>query len=227
MSEMPGRLNKGFNIERGELNRRLEYQTQIPPGYFVVPLKGIEKAEDIVVMPDKEMEAFLRHIPLIESPDIFPYKDARFFQHRTSTKGLVTPQRFIQESKIISILKGLGENGPLYKGFGFAGLSHRHAHYVFGKDEQGRDVCGVYFPPLIEVIGENALLFDGNHRTLICCESGGTTESVLIKGSSVKPPYGSIPWHTTYVTEKPPIKERYVDLVPALFKNFDWVGIDG
>ena len=86
----------------------------------------------------------------------------------------------------------------------------------------------MYFPPLVEILnGESiALLFDGNHRMALCVV-GASSETILIKGSSVAPPYSGIPWHRNFVDEKPPVNQRYVDFNPTLFKDFGYVGIDG
>jgi len=223
---MSEKINKGFNIKKAELDDRIEFKTQIPRGYRVVTLKEIETSKKVVPMTVEEMEAFLEHIPLMASKDICPYSEADFSQHLSGSNGLHVPQRFVQRSKLLSILEGLN---PLYKGQCFPQLSGRTAHYIFGLDSEKGRVAGVYFPPLIEVasVGTQALLIDGNHRMTLCESIGASSQTILIKGSSVNPPYGGVPWHDRFVDEKPPLSERYVDFNPSLLKNFDWVGIDG
>ncbi len=223
---MSERINKGFNIGKEELDDRLGFTTQVPEGYHVVTLKEIENSEDVVIMGIEEMESYLRRIPLISSGDIFPYANATFVRHVSSSNGLHVPQRFVQRSKLISIIEGLN---PLYDNFCFPNLCKRPAHYVFGLDSEERRVAGVYFPPLVEIGAHTtqALLIDGNHRMTLYEGVGATGETILIKGSSVDPPYSGIPWHSRFVDEKPPLSERYVDFNPVLLKDFDHVGIDG
>lgn len=222
---MSEKLNHGFDIKKEELDNRVEYLTQIPRGYSVVPLKQIKTVEGISALKDDEMEAYLRHIPLVKSKDVFPYKDAEISRHMSGPHGLHVPQTFIMRSKLTSILEGLDD---LYNSFTFPSLSKRTAHYVFGEDDSRRKVAGVYFPPLIEIIngGNIALLFDGNHRMSLC-GIGASNETILIKKSSVSPPYTGMPWHRNFVDEKPPIPERYLKFNPSLLKDFDYVGIDG
>jgi|TARA_Y100000034_G_C6863027_1_gene393009 hypothetical protein len=220
---MSEKLNKGFNIKKKELDARIQFETQIPRGYKIIPLKELVSAEKIIPMKTDEIEAFLRHIPLMNSPEIFPYKNAEICRHMAGPQGLNVAQRFILRSKLISILEGLDN---LYEGFQFPGLLKRTAHYVIGRDSEERKVGGVYFPPLLEIVGESALLFDGNHRMSLC-GTGSASEILLIKKSSVNPPYSGIPWHRNFVDKKPPLLERYVDFNPTLLKDFDYVGIDG
>jgi len=188
-------------------------------------LRGIKKIERIVPFKEEETEAYIKHIPLMSSKEVFPFKDAKILRHMSGPHGLYVPQTFILRSKLTSILEGLDN---LYQGFSFPSLSKRTAHYVLGKDSSERDVAGIYFPPLIEIIngGNIALLFDGNHRMALC-GIGAASETILIKGSLVSPPYTGVPWHRNFVDEKPLLKDRYVNLNPSLLKDFDYVGIDG
>lgn len=221
---MSEKINKGFNIEKKVLDERIDFSTQIPEECRIVPLKQIKRTEKIEIMNLGEMEAFLKHIPLMESKDIFPYKCATISRHISGASGLHVSQTFAQRTKLLSILEGLNS---LYDGFCFPGLSRRPSHYLFGTDFEGRKVAGIYFPPLLEIVGEQALIIDGNHRMALCEGIGTTSETIIVKGSSVKPPYTGIPWHNNLVDEKPPLSERYVDFNPSLLKDFDYVGIDG
>jgi len=222
---MGDKLNEVFDIEKGDLEQRIEIATQIPEGYNVIPLKMVKKVEQILALRTEEVEAYLRHIPLQESRSLFPFKDAHIKRHISGPHGLHVAQTFILRSKLTSLLEGLDD---LYQDFDFPCMAKRAAHYVIGRDGQGREVVGVYFPPLVEIInGESvALLFDGNHRMALCAV-GASSETLLIKGSSVSPPYSPIPWHRNFVDKKPPISERYNNFDPSLFKDFGYVGIDG
>jgi len=222
---MSEKLNKGFDIQIGDLEDRIDFLTQIPEGYQVIPLKKVVKVEKIVPLRKEEVEAYIRHIPLMSSKDVLPYKNAEISRHMSGPHGLHVPQKFILRSKLMSILEGLDN---LYEGFSFPSLSKRTAHYMFGKDDSERNVVGVYFPPLVEIIngGNIALLFDGNHRMALC-GIGASSETLLIKGSLTSAPYTGIPWHRNFVDEKPPLEKRYVNLDMSLLKDFDHVGIDG
>ena len=222
---MTEKLNKGFNIKKQTIDERIEYETQIPQGCYVVPLKMLSSTERIVPLRTDEMEAYLRHIPLERAKGVFPFKNAKIQGHTSGPHGLHVPQTFIQKNKILSLLEGLDN---LYTEFEFQSLAQRTAHYVFGRDESGREVVGVYFPPLIEIINSKdiALLFDGNHRMAIS-SAGAPFETLLIKGSVVAPPYSGMPWHRNFVDGKPPVNKRYVEFNPELFKDFGYVGIDG
>jgi len=222
---MSEKLNKSFDIEKGVLDRRLEYSTQIPEDYHVVPLNMLRETERIVPLRNGEMQSYLRHIPLEKSRDVFPFRNAEIYRHISGPHALHVPQTFIMRSKLLSLLEGLDK---LYKDFEFPPLASRTAHYVFGKDDSQRNVAGVYFPPLVEIVNraDIALLFDGNHRMALSA-IGAPFQTLLIKGSSVSPPYSGIPWHRNFVDEKPPVGERYVNFDQSLFKDFGYVGIDG
>lgn len=222
---MSEKLNQGFDIEKEDLERRIEFLTQILDGYHVIPLREIVKADRIAPLKNGEMESYLKHIPLTNAPGVFPFKDAKISRHTSGPHGLHVPQTFIMRSKLTSLLEGLDD---LYQEFTFPCLSNRTAHYVFGKDASERDSVGVYFPPLVEIIegGNIALLFDGNHRMALCAV-GASSETLLIKGSSVHPPYTGIPWHRNFVDEKPALEDRYVNFDLSLLKDFGHVGIDG
>ena len=219
------KLNFGFDIGKKDLDERLKFSTQIPQGFNVIPLKRLHEVTGIVPMKREEMEAFIRHIPLVSAKDVLPYKDARISRHMSGPHGLYVPQTFILRSKLISILEGLDN---LYNDFCFPSLTKRTSHYVLGRDDRERNVAGVYFPPLVEIIdgGNIALLFDGNHRMALC-GIGSSSETILIKNSSVEPPYKGIPWHKNFVDEKPPLEKRYIQFNKDLLKDFDYVGIDG
>ncbi len=223
---MSEKLNKGFDIPKEELEERIGFSTQLPDGINVVPLRQIRRTQSVVVMSNEEMNSFLRGVPLISAKDIFPYKTADISKHTSGANGLCVAQKFIQRSKLLSLLEGLN---PLYDGFCFPGLAHRQAHYVIGFDREDDMVAGVYFPPLLEIVGIQALLIDGNHRQSLCGSVGTPIETVIIKGSSVDPPYKGVPWkHQKFVDEKPfHLSERYLDFNPSLLKDFDYVGIDG
>lgn len=223
---MSEKINHDFRIEKDDLDSRLGYETQIPKGYVVVPLRKVVQARRIIPLEIREMEAHIKHIPLIASRDIFPYANSKIMPQTVTPQALHVAQTFVLQSKLISIMQGLDS---LYTSLCFPGLGRRTVHYLLGEDLDGNQVCGTYFPPLVEILnGEgNQLLFDGSHRTAICGKVGRTTESITIKGSSVDPPYEGVPWSVNIVNEKPPIEKRYVNFNRSLLKDFGHVGIDG
>ena len=222
---MSEKLNFGFDIPKDELESRIHYNTQIIPGYNIVPLKHLVNIDKLVALKKEEVEAYLRHIPLEKDKGFFPFKDAEICRHQSGPHGLHVPQTFILRSKLVSLLEGLDD---LYMDHAFPCLAQRTTHYAFGEDASGRKVVGIYFPPLVEVIdgGYIALLLDGNHRMALG-GVGASFETLLIKKSTGRPPYSGIPWHRNFVDEKPPIVERYIDLDMDWFRDFGHIGLDG
>lgn len=220
---MAERLNKGFEISLGELESRIGHFVDVPKDYGIfIPAKKIVNIEGIQIMKKEELYSFLRNIPLVEDKSVRPYFNAEFNMFSLDPSVALMHQKFILESKLLSLLKV----DALYFSFAFNRLSTRPPHYIWGLNEDSEKRSAVYLPPLVEH-NSHPFLIDGNTRSTLCESVGSTIMALGIRGSSVDLPYSGVPWDPQIVKEKPPVKERYHDFNPDLLKDFEYVGIDG
>jgi len=98
-----------------------------------------------------------------------------------------------------------------------------------GKSREGVISLAHYVPPIVEKHDSELVLMDGIHRNFIVRRSGTTIESIFIDNVRVPFPCKALPWKEITIAEQKPEKQedRFFNLRQELFRNLNFVGIDG
>lgn len=193
----------------------------------VVSPRDMAKVDLVVAMPTRYLQGLLLNVSLIGSPKIKVFTDCQVYLMRFDPAQLFIGQRYVYRKKYISILENF-EN--LFEGFLITrGISKLTAFIILGRDRQGILSLAHYIPPLVERHNNELLLMDGIHRNFITRRSGTTIESIFIDKVRVPFPCEAVPWEKIIVTDLKPDKkeDRFFNLRSELFRDLEFVGIDG
>lgn len=220
------KLNLPFDIplEKLQDNLKIILNGDINGYERVIPLRGLAKVHEIVMLRNEVVEALIKNIPL-RGQKIYPYRDSKIKIYRTEPHGFDIGQTFILEGKILGIMQNL--EGKLFSGFSTRGISKMPPVKFYGEDCSGEKAIAFYVPPIIEHQNKIALI-DGIHRSYICGAAGTTINAVHIYDPSAELPFNPITWRdAVLLKEKPPKDKRYIDLRTEFFRDLGAVGIDG
>jgi hypothetical protein len=223
---MSDKLNRKFCIEKQELEDRLHYSLKRNNSEYnlIIPLRDVAVVEDMAFMRQDVLRTIIANIPLRNSGEL-PYKNSEISIYSLEPKGVKVGQTFVSEQKIIAIM---GNMQRVFSEFVTKGVSKMPPAHIFGKDHQGQNVAAFYIPPIVEHFNHTHALLDGMHRSYICSSAGTTVNAIHIYNSQAKLPFTPISWdEVSVVIEKPPIKDRYLNLDTSLFRDLGYVGIDG
>jgi len=192
----------------------------------VISLREIVSILFVSAMKNDYLLQLLRNIGLVGDPERKLFLDAKIMRYRTDPHELFVGQTFVQRSKYTAIIERFKD---VFSGHDLPrGISKLTSQIVVGKDKEGAIVVAHYVPPIIEIHNGRKAILDGIHRNYIVKNAGTTIESVIISGIGESLPFETREWDDIKpVDEKPPLKERYFNLDPTLFRDLKFLGIDG
>ena len=210
-SELEDRIN--FHINSGNKN----HQT-------IVPLRSIAEATEITLMSEALFKTLMRSVP-IKNTKRKPYANSEIDVYRIQPRGLHVGQTFVYQGKINTILSN---SGLRFQGYTSLGVSEMMPSIIFGKDHEDEKVLALYVPPIVEHHKEGSILLDGLHRCFLCETVGASTLAIHILNPSEEIPFDPFRWDKIqYVQEKPEQGNWYKNLKKELFRDLNYVAIDG
>lgn len=225
---MSEQLNMRFCISREELEDRIEANLHQNFGDYdrIIPAREIAEVEHIAMFRHDVLNALLRRVPLRREGElVFPYEHATFRTYSVEPEALLVGQTFVLEEKLLNIMFNMGQ---LFSSHVIKGVSKMPPMQIYGMDGQGNKAIAFYLPPIVEKHGENAVILDGIHRSIICSSAGTTISAIHISGITEPLPFDPITWDAVRLSkEKPPIGQRYVNLKPENYRDLGYVGIVG
>ncbi|MBT3324235.1 hypothetical protein HN840_01290 [archaeon] len=225
MSKIPRNITS-FRIPRGQLEDRINLNVNSAKKKYrtIVPLRNIVEATEIVLMREELLKTLIRSVP-IKDTDNKPYENSQIDLYRIQPRGLHVGQTFVYQGKINTILSNLGLR---FRGYSNLGVSEMMPSVVFGRDNEGEKVLALYVPPIIEHHKEGPILLDGLHRCFLCETVGASTLAIHIINPSEDIPFDPIRWEKIqYVKDKPEQTKWYNNLKKELFRDLNYVAIDG
>ncbi|HLD79130.1 MAG TPA: hypothetical protein VJA18_01070 [Candidatus Nanoarchaeia archaeon] len=221
-------LNERFRIPREKLEEQLGIKLDDNFDQYgaIIPLRDLTAIEHVGFFRQATLERLIRNIPLrSEVEKVFPYAQAKIEIYGLEPKGLMIGQTFVLEAKILSIMFNIRK---IFEGYVAKGISKMPPVQVYGRDARGERVMAFYVPPIVERHGQQDVLLDGMHRSMVCSSAGTTICPIIVSNVGAPLPFDPISWNEVKaVKEKPPVEERYINLRPTLFRDLGYVGIDG
>ncbi len=196
----------------------------------IIPLRDMRIIDAIIEMPDNYLFQLLRKIGLVGAPDIKVYGKSIIRPMSFDSTQLYVGQAFVSRRKYTAIIENFQKLFRTNNGFYLLkGISKLAAAIIIGKDTNGVSSLAHYIPPIIELHAGKAVIMDGIHRNFIIRASGTSMWSIIIDQAEVAFPTNVEPWESiSIVDEKPEKKEdRFFDLRMHLFRDLNFVGIDG
>ncbi len=191
----------------------------------VVSLRDIERVRHILVMRTDYLESLLANVVLEGDREKRVYLGCEIERMRIDPTQLMVGQTFVQRSKYRAILENLPN---IYRGFQINHGAKCTALIFYGVTKQGDFGVAHYIPPLIERHNDHLVLLDGVHRNFVTKGAGTTIESIVISGIKTPFPCDPVSWDCVRpVDEKPPRNERFRNFNQNLFRDLQFVGIDG
>ncbi len=225
MSKIPRNITK-FRIPREKLEDRIDLRINSGKKKYrtIVPLRSIVEAREITLMREKLLKKLISSVP-IKGTEIKPYENSPIDLYRIQPRGLHVGQTFVYQGKINTILSNLGLR---FRGYSNLGVSEMMPSVVFGRDNKGEKVLALYVPPIVEHHREGPILLDGLHRCFLCETVGASTLAIHIINPSEDIPFDPFRWEEIqYAQEKPKQKKWYRNLNSKLFRDLNYVAIDG
>jgi len=176
-------------------------------------------------MPESYLEKLIFNTTLTGS-DQKVYKDCLIKRARIDPNNIRLGQTFVERHKYEKMIENLSD---AFKGFCVnSGFAKCTPYIILGETKSGDIAIAHYVPPIVEEHGQGLLLLDGVHRNFLIRAVGTTIESIIIKRIAIPFPCDVHSWrHVKVVDAKPPKNDRFLNLKPELFRDLQWVGIDG
>ena len=207
----------------------IDLGTSVNPDHVdkIVAPRDLVKIEMMLRMRKEYLRKLLDSITL-ERKEEFPYRGLEFTVETVGGSGPMRSQTFVEEPKILSLVKGLGGISSAFCGeSGFATLA---PYILLGRNTDGHYCLAHYIPPIVEEHNSvGRVLLDGTHRASLVSAVGNGMAALIIKGVTVPFPADPVTAEEVrWVAEKPTRRtERFRNLNPNFFRDLKWIGVDG
>jgi len=218
-----------FRIPRPELEKRtgIDLNGRFRDYSMVVPFRDMGQVDHLAFMTEEGIDKLIRAIPLRGDKRIKPYEDSQIELYCREPKGILLSQRFVLESKLLNLMSSFCD-ANLFRGFITKGISDMPPAIIYGRDTEDEKVLSLYLPPIVEQRSEGDVLLDGTHRCYICRSVGSSAYMIHVKGVPASYPTTPVTWDECQLySEKPDTSVRYKGLNKNLFRDLNYVGIDG
>lgn len=196
----------------------------------VVSFRDLIEVTNVQLLDGSQILALLDRVGLAGDPNVHPYRGCSVKFVRTDPNTVKLGQTFIEEGKLLAILRDFSPKLAQFTLKGYAKVTAFIAH-GFAKDPATgllRPAIALYLPPIIESFEEGTALLDGVHRLSLARGVGTSVETIKVYRPKVPFPCGLNRWDAVkMVGQKPPKDERFFDLKPELFRDLKFLGIDG
>ena len=218
-----------FRIPRKDLEERIRFKLNGRYGDYpeIIPLRHLKQIDHLAFITQELLEKIVRGIPLRGNQTVHPYSDSEITLYSREPKGMLLSQRFVMEGKLLELMQSFSTQ-ELFKKYITKGISYMPPVKVYGRDSKGNKAISIYLPPIIEQREEGDVLLDGTHRSYICKSVGSSIYAVHIRGVETKYPTTPVTWDECQTHKiKPPKNIRYKNLDETVFRDLNYVGIDG
>ncbi|MAF99452.1 MAG: hypothetical protein CMH61_02465 [Nanoarchaeota archaeon] len=221
---MTKHINPKFKIRKSELESAINLSlSRNGDSEFVVPPTELRNVESISLMGKRDIEQLVRNIPL-RGTDLFPYKNSCIDVYKISPEAIKIGQSFVLEEKILDLCRLPSH----FSDFSLTGIANVPPALLYGRNEDDEYCCSIYIPPLLEIHDNRQVLIDGMHRSYLAKSAGSTMMYVVVRGADAELPFDPQGWSAvSQMSERPEIKDRYVNLDISKFRDLSVVGIDG
>ncbi len=219
-------LNPGIRIAREDLEERIGTKINGESGGYnlIVAPTEIIQVEEISLLDEKTLKSIVKAIKL-RGTEIYPYQNSEVRIYSAEPRSYLVGQLFVDSRKILRILNNL--DGILNNNFGI-GITKVPPIKIYGQTATQEKALALLIPPLIEHHQNQGILIDGTHRSYICANLGIPIRGIHIYDINSPPPFIPAKWEEVKQVEiKPPKEQRYKQLIPELFRDLSFVGVDG